>query len=129
MRKREPIGGLVKVRPDDCPAFLFSGTGKLQPSGAANPFIVQAGGAIPGRRFPRHWPAVALHCAAFNILEILVGKGDRRTRRGKIYAGSFGKLRPKDPKAGKKPAARPAAKPAEAAKPAAKPAARRAKSS
>jgi 30S ribosomal protein S31 len=28
-----------------------------------------------------------------------VGKGDRRTRRGKIYAGSFGKSRPKDPKA------------------------------
>jgi len=25
-----------------------------------------------------------------------MGKGDRRTRRGKIYAGSFGKLRPKD---------------------------------
>jgi 30S ribosomal protein S31 len=25
-----------------------------------------------------------------------VGKGDRRTRRGKIYAGSFGKTRPKD---------------------------------
>jgi 30S ribosomal protein S31 len=32
-----------------------------------------------------------------------VGKGDRRTRRGKIYAGSFGKSRPKDPKAGKAP--------------------------
>jgi 30S ribosomal protein S31 len=60
-------------------------------------------------------------------LEILVGKGDRRTRRGKIYAGSFGKLRPKDPKAAKKPVAR-AAKPA-AAKPAAKTAAKRAKSS
>jgi 30S ribosomal protein S31 len=55
-----------------------------------------------------------------------VGKGDRRTRRGKIYAGSFGKLRPKDPKADKKPAARAAAKPA-AAKPAAKTAAKRAK--
>jgi 30S ribosomal protein S31 len=25
-----------------------------------------------------------------------VGKGDRKTRRGKIYAGSFGKTRPKD---------------------------------
>jgi len=37
-------------------------------------------------------------------LEIHVGKGDRRTRRGKIYAGSFGKTRPKDPKAGKSPA-------------------------
>jgi 30S ribosomal protein S31 len=40
-----------------------------------------------------------------------VGKGDRRTRRGKIYAGSFGKTRPKDPAkkkraAAKKPATR-----------------------
>jgi ribosomal small subunit protein bTHX len=26
-----------------------------------------------------------------------MGKGDRRTRRGKIYAGSFGKTRAKDP--------------------------------
>src|ERR1700741_1532140 len=26
-----------------------------------------------------------------------MGKGDRRTRRGKIYRGSFGKLRTKDP--------------------------------
>jgi 30S ribosomal protein S31 len=50
---------------------------------------------------------------------MLVGKGDRRTRRGKIYAGSFGKTRPKSPKGGKKVAA-----PAAAAKPAAKPAAK-----
>lgn len=33
-----------------------------------------------------------------------MGKGDRKTRRGKIYAGSFGKKRPKDP-AKKKPVA------------------------
>jgi 30S ribosomal protein S31 len=26
-----------------------------------------------------------------------MGKGDRKTRRGKIYIGSFGKSRPKDP--------------------------------
>ena len=26
-----------------------------------------------------------------------MGKGDRRTRRGKLYAGSFGKSRAKDP--------------------------------
>jgi len=26
-----------------------------------------------------------------------MGKGDRKTRRGKIYRGSFGKCRPKDP--------------------------------
>jgi 30S ribosomal protein S31 len=31
-----------------------------------------------------------------------VGKGDRKTRRGKIYRGSFGKSRPKDPAKGKK---------------------------
>jgi 30S ribosomal protein S31 len=82
--------------------------------------------ASPACPSTRYWHAVALNFAALNILEILVGKGDRRTRRGKIYAGSFGKLRPKDPKAGKKPAARAAAKPA-AAKPAARPAAKRAK--
>lgn len=46
-----------------------------------------------------------------------MGKGDRRTRRGKIYAGSFGKSRPKDPKAGTaKPASRPAAAKAKVAK-------------
>jgi ribosomal small subunit protein bTHX len=49
-----------------------------------------------------------------------VGKGDRRTRRGKIYAGSFGKSRPKDPKAGKakttRTAATAAARPAARAK-------------
>jgi len=33
-----------------------------------------------------------------------MGKGDQRTRRGKIYRGSFGKSRPKDP-TGKKRAA------------------------
>ncbi len=32
-----------------------------------------------------------------------MGKGDHRSRRGKIYQGSFGKSRPKDPaKANKK---------------------------
>jgi 30S ribosomal protein S31 len=31
-----------------------------------------------------------------------VGKGDRKTRRGKIYRGSFGKSRPKDPDKDKK---------------------------
>jgi 30S ribosomal protein S31 len=35
-----------------------------------------------------------------------VGKGDRKTRRGKIYAGSFGKSRPKDPDKAKKDAAK-----------------------
>ncbi|HWW19540.1 MAG TPA: 30S ribosomal protein THX [Steroidobacteraceae bacterium] len=32
-----------------------------------------------------------------------MGKGDRKTRRGKIYRGSFGKSRPKDPTKAKKP--------------------------
>jgi 30S ribosomal protein S31 len=31
-----------------------------------------------------------------------MGKGDRKTRRGKIYRGSFGKSRPKDPAKKKK---------------------------
>jgi 30S ribosomal protein S31 len=31
-----------------------------------------------------------------------MGKGDTRTRRGKIYQGSFGKSRPKDPVRAKK---------------------------
>jgi len=60
-----------------------------------------------------------------------VGKGDRRTRRGKIYAGSFGKSRPKDPKAGKAKAPRAAAT-ATAARPAAaraRPAAKKSKAS
>jgi ribosomal small subunit protein bTHX len=30
-----------------------------------------------------------------------MGKGDIRSRRGKIYRGSFGKSRPKDPAAKK----------------------------
>ena len=35
-----------------------------------------------------------------------MGKGDPRTRRGKIYQGSFGKSRPKDPARAKKAAAK-----------------------
>jgi 30S ribosomal protein S31 len=31
-----------------------------------------------------------------------MGKGDRKTRRGKIYRGSFGKSRAKDPAKKKK---------------------------
>jgi ribosomal small subunit protein bTHX len=31
-----------------------------------------------------------------------MGKGDQRSRRGKIYRGSFGKSRPKDPPKQKK---------------------------
>jgi 30S ribosomal protein S31 len=33
-----------------------------------------------------------------------MGKGDIKSRRGKIYRGSFGKSRPKDPAAKKKAA-------------------------
>jgi 30S ribosomal protein S31 len=39
-----------------------------------------------------------------------MGKGDRKTRRGKIYAGSFGKSRPKDPSKNKKKPEKPATK-------------------
>lgn len=35
-----------------------------------------------------------------------MGKGDRRTRRGKIYRGSFGNTRTKDPARKKKRAAK-----------------------
>jgi 30S ribosomal protein S31 len=35
-----------------------------------------------------------------------MGKGDPRTRRGKIYQGSFGKSRAKDPAKQKKKAAK-----------------------
>ena len=35
-----------------------------------------------------------------------MGKGDHRSRRGKIYQGSFGKSRPKDPSKKKKAAAK-----------------------
>jgi ribosomal small subunit protein bTHX len=35
-----------------------------------------------------------------------MGKGDQRTRRGKIYRGSFGKLRVKDPAKRKRKATR-----------------------
>jgi 30S ribosomal protein S31 len=37
-----------------------------------------------------------------------MGKGDKRTKRGKIFKGSYGKSRPHDPNAKKKePKARP----------------------
>jgi len=39
-----------------------------------------------------------------------MGKGDSRSRRGKIYQGSFGKSRPKDPARAKKRAAKKSAK-------------------
>ena len=35
-----------------------------------------------------------------------MGKGDKRSRRGKIFRGSFGKSRPKDPAKGKRQAAK-----------------------
>ncbi len=34
-----------------------------------------------------------------------MGKGDRKTRRGKLYRGSFGKSRAKDPSKRRKQAA------------------------
>ena len=56
------------------------------------------------------------------MAEHTVGKGDRKTRRGKIYAGSFGKSRPKDTS---KKVAKKAAPAAAPAAPARKPASRR----
>jgi 30S ribosomal protein S31 len=35
-----------------------------------------------------------------------MGKGDRKTRRGKLYRGSFGKSRPKDPRKHRKQSGR-----------------------
>ena len=55
-----------------------------------------------------------------------MGKGDKKTRKGKIYAGSHGNTRPHSPKTkaavktATKPAARPAAKKAAVKKVAAK---------
>ncbi|HEX6614016.1 MAG TPA: 30S ribosomal protein THX [Rhodanobacteraceae bacterium] len=54
-----------------------------------------------------------------------MGKGDKKTRKGKIYAGSHGNTRPHSPKSkaavkAAKPAARPAAKKAAVKKVAAK---------
>ena len=48
----------------------------------------------------------ALFIVELNRELILMGKGDPRTRRGKIYQGSFGKSRAKDPAKKKKKAAR-----------------------
>jgi len=39
-----------------------------------------------------------------------MGKGDRRTKRGKIWRGTTGVKRPKDPKKGSAPAETPAPK-------------------
>ena len=39
-----------------------------------------------------------------------MGKGDKRTFRGKVFKGSYGKTRPHHPKKKSPPAARPAAK-------------------
>ena len=68
----------------------------------------QGGAHPPGGYFPR----ALLDCAPafFRQLErLFMGKGDIKSRRGKIYRGSFGKSRPKDP-AKKKAAAAKAVK-------------------
>jgi len=41
---------------------------------------------------------------------VKMGKGDSRSRRGKIYKGSFGKTRPKSPARAKKRAAKQSSK-------------------
>ncbi len=45
-----------------------------------------------------------------------MGRGDIKTKKGKIFAGSFGKLRPAKAKAATKPAASAASKKATAKK-------------
>jgi len=45
-----------------------------------------------------------------------MGKGDKRSRRGKIFAGSYGKSRPKRKGKSVKPAEEASAKPAKKAK-------------
>ena len=57
----------------------------------------------PHRRFP-------YTAGRLQRLESMMGKGDSRSRRGKIYQGSFGKTRPKDPARAKKRAAKKSAK-------------------
>ncbi len=54
--------------------------------------------------------AIALKRSTLNFKPSM-GKGDRKTKRGKISMGSYGKLRPADKKAKTKPEA--VAKPAE----------------
>lgn len=118
LSQHRPMGVLSKFGRSSAPAFLFSGTRKR----FLIPIIRK-----PSRALWTVPPLLHRLRGLSNCWERLVGKGDRRTRRGKIYAGSFGKTRPKDPKKGKSPATakRPAA-PKAAAKPAAKPAAKRA---
>ena len=55
-----------------------------------------------------------------------MGRGDRRTRKGKIYTGSYGNARPHVKVTEGKPAATAAATPAKKAAPAKKTAARKA---
>jgi 30S ribosomal protein S31 len=43
----------------------------------------------------------------FQALEVKMGKGDKRTRKGKLFRGSYGKTRPHKPKRAKQqPASR-----------------------
>ena len=59
------------------------------------------------------WVSRALHRSAlvdfapfiWRVSEACMGKGDTRSKRGKIYRGSFGKSRAKDPAKKKKRAA------------------------
>ncbi len=55
-----------------------------------------------------------------------MGKGDRKTRKGKIYRGSYGNVRPHSPKSKAAVKAAGAPKSAAPAKPAARPAAKKA---
>jgi 30S ribosomal protein S31 len=65
--------------------------------------------AAPGVRLRAHLGSaqgIFWACSPGHLRSVEVGKGDRKTRRGKIYRGSFGKSRPKDPAAKKRAAAK-----------------------
>ena len=77
---------------------------------AATAAAHRSAGKRPGCQGPVVVPARASATGLSHYVKsesewFLMGKGDHRTRRGKIYQGSFGKSRPKDPAKTKKKAA------------------------
>ena len=66
-------------------------TAVAAPPSAGKPRLARAG-RYCRERHGRPALFIALQGVVF-----LMGKGDHRSRRGKIYQGSFGKSRPKDP--------------------------------
>ena len=75
-------------------------TAAAAPPSAGKPRLARAG-RYCRERHGRPALFIALQGVVF-----LMGKGDHRSRRGKIYQGSFGKSRPKDPAKKKRKAAK-----------------------